>query len=172
MINNTWNGVGSVAAFSLFFCRPTFLTYVNYYSVFTWNTFVNQYRCKDRKGDRMEKEQLIKNISFSQPLNILGLVDYEEGRVVSRTLASKSAVGITLFAFDKGEGISAHSASGDAMVQILDGEALITIGEKEITASAGQVVVMPADVPHALQAVSRFKMILTVVKREAAQLTV
>lgn len=118
----------------------------------------------------MDKEQLIKNISFSQPLNILELVDYEEGRVVSRTLASKSSVGITVFAFDEGEGISAHSASGDAMVQILDGEALITIGEEKMTASAGQVVVMPADVPHALHAVSRFKMMLTVVKRQAIPL--
>ncbi|MFH2063781.1 MAG: cupin domain-containing protein [Pseudomonadota bacterium] len=117
----------------------------------------------------MEKEQLIKNIPFSEPQDIVALVDYEEGRVVSRTLANKAAVGITVFAFDKGEGISAHSASGDAMVQILDGEALITIGEKEMTASAGQVVVMPADVPHALQAVSRFKMILTVVKRTVGQ---
>jgi quercetin dioxygenase-like cupin family protein len=113
----------------------------------------------------MENEQLIKNIPFSEPLDMLELVNYEEGRVVSRTLSNRSAVGITLFAFDKGEGISAHSASGDAMVQILDGEALITIGEKQIKASAGQVVVMPADVPHALLAVSRFKMILTVVKR-------
>ena len=113
----------------------------------------------------MEKEQLIKNIPFSEPLDILELVNYEEGRVVSRTLANRPAVGITLFAFDKGEGISAHSASGDAMVQILDGEAQITIGEKKIKALAGQVVVMPADVPHALLAVSRFKMILTVVKR-------
>lgn len=121
-------------------------------------------------GGCMEKEQLIKNIPFSEPLNIVGLVDYEEGRVVSRTLANKPAVGITLFAFDKGEGISAHSASGDAMVQILDGEALITIGEQEMTASAGQVVVMPADVPHALLAVSRFKMILTVVKRTVSHL--
>ncbi len=113
----------------------------------------------------MEKEQLIKNIPFSESLDILELVSYEEGRVVSRTLANKQTVGITLFAFDKGEGISAHSASGDAMVQILDGEALITIGEKQIKAVTGQVVVMPADVPHALLAVSRFKMILTVVKR-------
>jgi len=113
----------------------------------------------------MEKEQLIKNIPFSEPLDILELVNYEEGRVVSRTLTNRPAVGITLFAFDKGEGISAHSASGDAMVQILDGEAQITIGEKQIKALAGQVVVMPADVPHALLAISRFKMILTVVKR-------
>ena len=113
----------------------------------------------------MSKDDLIKNIPFSEAVDIAGLVDYEEGRVVSRTLANKQSVGITLFAFDKGEGISAHSAPGDAMVQILDGEALINVGGKEITATTGQVVVMPADIPHALTAVSRFKMILTVVKR-------
>ncbi len=113
----------------------------------------------------MDKAELIKNIPFSEAVDIAGLVGYEEGRVVSRTLANKEYVGITLFAFDKGEGISAHSAPGDAMVQILDGEALINVGGKEITATTGHVVVMPADVPHALTAVSQFKMILTVVKR-------
>lgn len=113
----------------------------------------------------MTHDDLIKNIPFSEAVDIETLVDYEEGRVVSRTLSSKQAVGITLFAFDKGEGISAHSAPGDAMVQILDGEALINVGGKEITATRGQVVVMPADVPHALHATTPFKMMLTVVKR-------
>jgi quercetin dioxygenase-like cupin family protein len=113
----------------------------------------------------MSNDELIKNIPFSEAVDIVGLVDYEEGRVVSRTLANKQSVGITLFAFDKGEGISAHSAPGDAMVQILDGEALINVGGKEITATIGQVVVMPADIPHSLKASKRFKMILTVVKR-------
>jgi len=115
----------------------------------------------------MSKDDLIKNIPFSEAVDIAGLVDYEEGRVVSRTLANEKSVGITIFAFDKGEGISAHSAPGDALVQILDGEALINVGGKEITATTGQVVVMPADISHALTAVSQFKMILTVVKRAA-----
>lgn len=115
----------------------------------------------------MNNEALIKNIPFSEAVALEGLVDYEEGRVVSRTLAARPMVGITVFAFDRGEGISAHSAPGDAMVQILDGEALINVGGREILAGAGQVVVMPADVPHSLSAVSRFKMILTVVKRPA-----
>jgi len=113
----------------------------------------------------MSNDELIKNIPFSEALDLAGLVDYEEGRVVSRTLANKPSVGITLFAFDKGEGISAHSAPGDAMVQILDGEAVVNVGGTKITAIAGQVVVMPADIPHSLTAVKRFKMILTVVKR-------
>lgn len=116
----------------------------------------------------MNQDELIKNIPFSEAVDIESLVDYETGRVVSRTLAQKPTVNITLFAFDKGEGISAHSAPGDAMVQILDGEALVRIGENEVSAKKGHVIVMPADVPHALHAVTPFKMILTVVKRSMA----
>ena len=96
---------------------------------------------------------------------LVSLIEYSHDSIVSKTIVDTPAGTITLFAFDKGEGISAHSAPGDAMVQILDGEALINVGGKEITATTGQVVVMPADIPHELTAVSRFKMILTVVKR-------
>ena len=112
-----------------------------------------------------KKTQLIKNIPFSTPVEIVDLVGYEEGRVVSRTLSSKSHVNITLFAFDRDEEISAHTSPGDAMVQVLDGEALITIDGTDITATKGQVVVMPANVPHSVTALSQFKMLLTVVKQ-------
>jgi len=112
----------------------------------------------------MSSTALIKNITFSEPLVIAELVDYEEGRVVSRTLAQNKCVSITLFAFDVGEGLSTHSAPGDAMVQVLDGEATINIGGEELIAKAGEVVVMPADVPHSLDARKPFKMLLTVVK--------
>lgn len=110
-------------------------------------------------------DQLIKNIPFSTPIDLVGFVEYESGSVVSKTLAAKPHVNITLFAFDEGEEISAHTSPGDAMVQILDGEARITIDQESITASVGQVVVMPANVPHAVRALSRFKMLLTVVKQ-------
>lgn len=113
----------------------------------------------------MNQEELIKNIPYSEAVNIESLVNYEKGRVVSRTLAQKPTVNITLFAFDEGEGISAHSAPGDAMVQILDGEARIQVGDKELHGKRGDLVVMPADIPHALQAVTQFKMLLVVVKR-------
>ena len=114
------------------------------------------------------KKELIKNIPFSETVDLKGMVDYEEGRVVSRTLASKPTVNITLFAFDEKEEISAHTSPGDAMVQILDGEALININGKKIAAVAGQVVVMPAGIPHSVSAVTQFKMILTVVKQPVA----
>lgn len=113
----------------------------------------------------MNKIQLLKNITFSEPHKITQLVDYQEGRVVSRTLAQTDAISITLFAFDQNEGLSTHSASGDALVQILDGEATLTIGGKDVHAKTGEVVAMPADVPHSLQADNRFKMLLTVVKK-------
>ena len=117
------------------------------------------------QGGIMDQPALIKNIIFSEPHHLAELVAYEEGRVVSRTFAQNSSLSLTLFSFDKGEGVSTHTAPGDAMVQVLDGEALVNIDGKEMTVSAGQVVVMPADIPHSVTAEKRFKMLLTVVKR-------
>lgn len=115
--------------------------------------------------DKNKKKELIKNIPFSEAVTLDGLVDYEDGRVVSRTLSAKPHVNITLFAFDQDEEISAHTSPGDAMVQVLDGTARITIADEVLEAGPGQVVVMPANVPHAVYAASRFKMLLTVVKQ-------
>jgi quercetin dioxygenase-like cupin family protein len=115
--------------------------------------------------ERMDKPELIKNISFSEPHVLRDLVDYQKGRVVSRTLAQNDALSLTLFAFDQGEGLSTHAAPGDAMVQVLDGEVLLTIGGKEVAGKAGEVVVMPSDIPHSVNAVKPFKMLLTVVKK-------
>jgi len=115
----------------------------------------------------MEKPIMIKNIVFSEPHNLVDLVGYEEGRVVSRTFAQNPSLSLTLFAFDAGEGVSTHTAPGDAMVYVLDGEAVVNIDGKEMTAGAGQMVVMPADIPHSVTAVKRFKMLLTVVKKPA-----
>jgi quercetin dioxygenase-like cupin family protein len=124
-----------------------------------------RYMHTERNVEMMEKQGLIKNIDFSEPLPLVNLVDYEKGRVVSRTFAQNEAMSLTLFAFDEGEGLSTHAAAGDAMVQVLDGEVSLTIGDKEVVATAGEVVVMPADIPHSVDAVKRFKMLLTVVKK-------
>lgn len=113
----------------------------------------------------MSETVLIKNIDFSKPQTLTELVDYESGRVVSRTFAQSNRLSLTLFAFDSGEEISMHTTSGDAMVQVLDGEGLITIGDQQSVVKAGEVIVMPADIPHALFAEKQFKMLLTVVKR-------
>ncbi|MBI5568758.1 MAG: cupin domain-containing protein [Desulfomonile tiedjei] len=112
----------------------------------------------------MGDDVLIKNIPFSEAQVLVDLIDYAEGTVVSKTFAQNETLSLTLFAFDRGEGLSTHSSPGAALIQVLDGEALVRIGEKPVVVKAGEVVVMPANVPHAVQAGERFKMLLTVVK--------
>ena len=112
----------------------------------------------------MDKPELLKNIDFAQPLELKGLVDYQQGQVVSRTLAQNNFLSLTLFAFDIGEGISAHTVPADALVQVIDGEAEVNLDGQVMTVAAGQVVAMPAGKPHALTARQRFKMMLTVVR--------
>lgn len=116
----------------------------------------------------MTQQNVIKNFPFSEAHRLVELVDYSEGKVVSRTLAQTESISLTLFAFDGGEGLSTHSASGDALVQVLDGEVLLTIGGKEVVAKTGEVVAMPMNVPHSVQATTRFKMLLTVIKKNFA----
>ncbi len=108
-------------------------------------------------------DKLIKNIELSKVLNMESLVSYQEGQVVSRTLAQGKNLSLTLFAFDKGEEISSHSSNGDAMVYLLDGEAKITIGDDTYNVKKGETIVMPAGIPHALLAKEQFKMLLIVV---------
>ena len=91
-------------------------------------------------------------------------VDYAAGSVVSKTLLKKEIGNLTLFAFDAGQGLSEHSAPFDAVVQVLDGSAEITIGGETQTVKTGEMLVMPADIPHALQAQVRFKMLLTMIR--------
>ena len=99
-----------------------------------------------------------------QVINIANLVDYQEGSIVSRTLIDKSAGTITLFAFDKEQGLSEHMAPFDALVYILDGEPIVTISGKSLNVTQGEMVIMPANKPHALRAISRFKMMLVMIK--------
>jgi len=97
-------------------------------------------------------------------LKTIELVDYQEDAVVSRTIIDKTTGTITLFAFDEGQGLSEHTAPFDALVQILDGEAEITISGEKNCLKANQMIIMPANEPHALKAVKRFKMLLTMIK--------
>lgn len=106
---------------------------------------------------------ILKNIDAEKALDMAALVEYRQGQIVSRTLVQNKAVSITLFAFDGGEEISSHESEGDALVYVLDGKALLTIGGAGHTAAAGQAVVMPAGVPHAVAAPEPFKMLLVVV---------
>ncbi len=100
----------------------------------------------------------------SRALAIEDLIDYQERSVVSREIVRKETGTVTIFAFDKGEGLSEHSAPFDAMVQIVDGKAIITIGGEENTVQKGEMIIMPANVPHALHAVEKYKMILTMIR--------
>lgn len=92
------------------------------------------------------------------------LVEYVERSVVSRTIAKTEGGTVTLFAFDKGQGLSEHSAPFDALVQVLDGRAELSIGDSVVTAAAGDAVLMPAKVPHAVRATERFKMLLLMLR--------
>lgn len=97
-------------------------------------------------------------------LDIKTLVEYSANSIVSKTLIDTKAGTITLFSFDKGQGLSEHTAPYDAVVQIVDGEAEIMIGGNAIHANEGNMVVMPSNIPHALQATKRFKMLLTMIR--------
>ncbi len=112
----------------------------------------------------MTDTSLIKNIPFSEAVELGDLVAYQPGQVVSRTISQTPTVSITLFALDAGEAISTHVTVGDALVYVLDGEALLEIGDARVPTAKGQATVMPSEVPHALYAEQRFKMLLVVVK--------
>ncbi len=96
--------------------------------------------------------------------NAADLVGYADGSIVSKTIVDKPAGTITLFAFDKGQGLSEHTTPYDAVVQVLDGRARLTIGADEKQVSAGEVIIMPGNVPHAVYAEERFKMLLTMIR--------
>ena len=107
---------------------------------------------------------MLKNIPKAESLDLCALVDYQTGQVISRTLAQNKHLNLTVFAFAKGEALSTHSSSGDAMVQVLDGVGILTVDGEAHTVAAGQTIVLPAKVPHAVDAPQDFKMLLTVVK--------
>lgn len=96
--------------------------------------------------------------------NLAELVGYQNGSVVSREMISKNAGTITMFAFDEGQGLSEHTAPFDALVYVFDGEAEVSISGKPLRVKQGEIVIMPANQPHALKAVKRFKMMLTMIK--------
>ena len=103
-------------------------------------------------------------IFTSVPVDLTSSIEYSSNSVVSRTLVDNKAGTITLFAFDEGQGLSEHSAPFDAVVQVLDGETTLTIGGNDVKVTSGQMVVMPANIPHAVSATKRFKMLLTMLR--------
>lgn len=100
----------------------------------------------------------------AQKIALIDKIAYQQGSIVSQEIAAKKAGTVTLFAFDAGQGLSEHTAPFDAIVQILDGEAVITVSGNTVTAKAGELVVMPAGEPHSLKAEKRFKMLLIMIR--------
>jgi quercetin dioxygenase-like cupin family protein len=100
----------------------------------------------------------------SEILKFAGMISYQEAAVVSRQITKTEAGNVTLFAFDKDQGLSEHTAPFDALVHVLEGEAQIIISGKPFDLQAGEAIIMPADEPHALKATQKFKMLLTMIR--------
>lgn len=112
---------------------------------------------KDRSPEKI-------NTLTAQAVTLKDLIDYQEGAVVSRTIIDKKAGTVTLFAFDESQGLSEHTAPYDALVYLLEGEADVVISGKPVRLKKGEITIMPANEPHALKAVTRFKMLLTMIR--------
>ena len=98
-------------------------------------------------------------------LNLSEMISYQEGSVVSKEIIKKQAGTVTLFAFDQGQGLSEHTAPFDALVNIIDGQAEVTISGKLFIVKEGEMIIMPANKPHSLKAVEKFKMLLVMIKK-------
>jgi quercetin dioxygenase-like cupin family protein len=105
-------------------------------------------------------------LKSADPVDVLELISYQEEAVVSKTLSNSNCGTITLFSFDQGQGLSEHTSPFKAFVQILEGSAEITISGKRLHAKQGEMVILPANQPHALNAISKFKMLLIMIRSE------
>lgn len=105
---------------------------------------------------------MYKNIEKAEKLVLKDQIGYQEGQVASKTLVQNSGMSMTLFSFEKGEEISAHSSSGDAMATVLEGKGRFTVGENVFLLTEGETIIMPKDIPHAVYGEERFKMQLIV----------
>jgi quercetin dioxygenase-like cupin family protein len=106
-----------------------------------------------------------KLLETSKSFDLKKLIEYSKDSIVSRTIAESKAGTLTVFAFDKGQGLSEHSAPFDAIVQVIDGKGEFEIGGKPVKVPTGQILIMPANVAHAVKAASKFKMLLTMIKK-------
>jgi quercetin dioxygenase-like cupin family protein len=105
-----------------------------------------------------------KGVALGEAINLVNLAGYADGAVVSRTVIDKPVGTVTAFSFDAGEGLSEHTAPYDAFVQVLDGEAEVNINGVAHNVAAGEIIIMPANIPHSLRAVKRFKMLLVMIR--------
>jgi quercetin dioxygenase-like cupin family protein len=112
----------------------------------------------------MSNERASSDLDSARAVRPQELVDYAPGAIVSRALVKQKGGNVTLFAFDEGQELSEHTSPFDALVQVIDGELTLTIGGTPVQARTGDLVLMPADVPHGLRAPSRAKMLLTMIR--------
>ncbi len=111
-----------------------------------------------------QQEQNRGEMPIAEAVRLADLVNYQAGSVVSRTIVKRATGTVTLFAFDEGQGLSEHTAAFDALAHLLEGEAEITISGKGLRTTTGEAVLIPANQPHSLKALSRFKMLLTMIR--------
>ncbi|MFH1370756.1 MAG: cupin domain-containing protein [Planctomycetota bacterium] len=111
-----------------------------------------------------ERKSTVPDSCLAKPAMLAELVSYADDSIVSKTIIDKSVGTITLFAFDRSQQLSEHTAPYDAVVQVLDGKADLTIGGKHTNVSMGQIIIMPANVPHAVAAKEKFKMLLIMIR--------
>jgi len=128
-------------------------------------------RAATQSNKRKEKRKMAKSTKKQatlkgKPLNWLELVDYQNGAIVSREVLRKGTGNVTLFAFDADQELSEHTAPFDALVCVLDGQVEISISGKASALGAGQMIIMPANKPHALKALSQFKMMLIMIRSD------
>jgi quercetin dioxygenase-like cupin family protein len=112
----------------------------------------------------MEQNRAQRGVVKAQVAKLVDLADYQVGSVVSRTIIDRKTGTVTFFAFDEGQGLSEHKAPYDALVHVLDGEAEIVISGKAMRVREGEMVILPANKPHALRAVKKLKMMLTMIR--------
>ena len=111
-----------------------------------------------------QQAQSKREIPIAEVVRLIDLLNYQEGSVVSRTLVNRATGTVTLFSFDEEQGLSEHTAPFDAVAHVLEGEAEIMVSGKPLRTTAGEAVLMPANQPHSLKALSRFKMLLTMIR--------
>jgi len=120
----------------------------------------SSYYCKKEIHLNMEKKEFEK----AKVAGLNSSIEYSEGAIVSRTILNKETGTVSLFAFDKGQSLSEHTAPFDALVQVLDGTGVILIDKKPYEVKHGEFIIMPANIPHAVEAHEKFKMLLTLIK--------
>ena len=113
--------------------------------------------------DQNKKQSHVKTLE-SQPARLIDLVNYQDCSVVSRKIINKKTGTVTVFAFDEGQGLSEHTAPFDALVYLLEGEVEIVISDRPLRLKEGEIVIMPDNQPHALKAIKKFKMMLTMIR--------